>query len=146
MLIAQHVSGLQLRSPFQRHLWFPIGKHMCSIMAGKKWIGYARLLAEIRSTSCEVYKLPKRAGHPQVPGSLLPGSTEHTYVLAVIYLLGDLFIPWIITTTWLLINFLDTHRSLGPLVHCLYLPNHSQPLGSFPMLYFNSNFIIVNRL
>jgi len=36
---------------------------------GKKWIGYARLLAEVLIASCEVYKLPKRAGCPGVPGS-----------------------------------------------------------------------------
>jgi len=38
-------------------------------MMGKKWIGYARLLAEVPSTSCEVYKLPKRVGRPWVPWS-----------------------------------------------------------------------------
>jgi len=27
-------------------------------VTGKKWIGYARLLAEVPSTSCEMYKLP----------------------------------------------------------------------------------------
>ena len=42
---------------------------------GKKWIGHARLLAEVPSTSieyCEVYKIPKRAGFLWVPWSLGP--------------------------------------------------------------------------
>ena len=36
-----------------------------------KWIGHARLLAEVPSTSteyCEVYKIPSRVGFPRVPG------------------------------------------------------------------------------
>jgi len=36
---------------------------------GKKWIGYARLLAEVPSTSYKVYKLPKRTGRLWVPWS-----------------------------------------------------------------------------
>ena len=46
-------------------------------MMGKKWIGHARLLAEVPSTSieyCEVYKIQKKAG-----SSWVPGSTVYTY-------------------------------------------------------------------
>ena len=41
-----------------------------------RWIGRARLLAEVPSTSieyCEVYKIPSRVGFPWVPGSPGPG-------------------------------------------------------------------------
>ena len=41
-----------------------------------KWIGHARLLAEVPSTSienCEVYKIPRRVGFPRAPGSPSPG-------------------------------------------------------------------------
>ena len=48
-------------------------------MTGKKWIGHARLLAEVPSTSieyCEVYKIPRRVGSlgllVTVPRSLGP--------------------------------------------------------------------------
>jgi len=49
-------------------------------VTGKKWIGYGRLLAEVSGTSCEVYKLPKRAECPQVHGSPSPRST--VYILS----------------------------------------------------------------
>ena len=42
----------------------------------KKLVGYARLLAEVPSTSieyCEVYKIPGRIGYP---GPLVPGSLQ----------------------------------------------------------------------
>ena len=53
-------------------------------MTGKKWIGHARLLAEVTSTSikyCEVYKIPRRVGSPWVPGPrvhcfYLPGYSD----------------------------------------------------------------------
>ena len=42
---------------------------------GEKWIGHARLLAEVPSTSieyCELYKIPRRVGFPQVHCFYLP--------------------------------------------------------------------------
>jgi len=43
-------------------------------VTGKKWIGYARLLAEV---PCEVFKFPKRTGHPWVPWSQVIGPQVH---------------------------------------------------------------------
>ena len=51
---------------------------------GEKWIGHARLLAEIPSTSieyCEMHKILSRVGFPWVAGSPGPGSP------------GPLFLP-----------------------------------------------------
>ena len=45
---------------------------MQNAMRGRKWIGHARLLVEVPSTSieyCEVYKIPRRVGFLQVPWS-----------------------------------------------------------------------------
>jgi len=49
-------------------------------MTGKKWISYARLLAEVPSTSCEVYKswtpVGPRVLGPQVHFLYLPSDLE----------------------------------------------------------------------
>jgi len=47
------------------------------------WIGYVRLLAEVPSTSCEVYKLPKRAGYlgPLDPGPLFIPASDRVCAL-----------------------------------------------------------------
>ena len=48
----------------------------------RKWIGHARLLAEVPSTIieyCEVYKIPKELDPRRSPGPLIPGSIVYTY-------------------------------------------------------------------
>ena len=55
-------------------------------MTGKKWIGHARLLAQVPSTSieyCKVYKIPRRIG-PPVPWSRVLGSWVHCFYLPII--------------------------------------------------------------
>ena len=59
-------------------------------MMGKKWIGHARLFAEVPSTSieyCEVYKIPKKAGSLWVPWFWVLDPWVHClYLLQTVFL------------------------------------------------------------
>jgi len=52
-----------------------------------------KLLAEVPYKSCEVYKIPKRAGHPRVPEFPGPGSTVYTYPAIGIF-------AWTVKQAW----------------------------------------------
>ena len=60
-------------------------------MTGEKWIDYARLLAEVPSTSIEIVKYVKFQEEMDTHGSSVPGSTVFTYLCVVTSCVGLVF-------------------------------------------------------
>jgi len=93
----------------------------------QKWIGYA---AEVSSTSCEVYKLPKRAGRQVILEWLVLCASHLKITLMIALLLPAIMIVF---SAELLqgeycINAIDSTNNhkfstiLIPLFHCSFIP------------------------